>query len=80
MNAYIVIWYGQWENGKKENAHSQVVLDDKSSVKNAWGLKGKESAIIVLDKNGKVKFIKEGKLSNDEIQKVMTLTKQLTNE
>ena len=67
------------ENGKKENPHSQVVLDDKSSVKNAWGLKGKESAIIVLDKNGKVKFVKEGKLSNDEIQQVISLTKQLTN-
>nr|WP_314741448.1 YtfJ family protein [uncultured Haemophilus sp.] len=65
------------ENGKKENPHSQVVLDDQSSVKNAWGLKGKESAIIVLDKNGKVKFVKEGKLSNDEIQSVIGLVKTL---
>ena len=65
------------ENGKKENPHSQEVLDDKSAVKNAWGLKGKESAIIVLDKSGKVKFVKEGKLSNEEIQTVIGLVKNL---
>ena len=65
------------ENGKKENPHSQVVLDDKSSVKNEWGLKGKESAVIVLDKSGKVKFVKEGKLSSEEIQTVIGLVKNL---
>lgn len=65
------------EKGKKENPHSQVVLDDESRVKNAWGLKEKESAIIVLDKNGKVKFVKEGKLSASEIQSVIELVKTL---
>lgn len=66
------------EKGKKANPHSQVVLDDNSSVKNAWGLKEKESAIIVLDKNGKVKFVKEGKLSATEIQSVMELVRSLS--
>lgn len=66
------------EKGKIENPHSQVVLDDKSAVKNAWGLNVKDSAIIVLDKNGKVKFVKEGKLSDSDIQAVMTLVKGLT--
>ncbi|OOF59875.1 YtfJ family protein [Rodentibacter myodis] len=66
------------EKGKTENPHSQVVLDDKSAVKNAWGLKAKESAIIVLDKNGKVKFVKEGKLSNTDIQTVIALVNDLT--
>ena len=54
-----------------------MVLDDKSAVKNEWGLKGKESAVIVLDKSGKVKFVKEGKLSNEEIQTVIGLVKNL---
>ena len=66
------------EKGKRENAHSQVVLDDKSAVKNAWDLKAKDSAIIVLDKSGKVKFVKEGKLSDSEIQSVIALVKGLT--
>ena len=65
------------EKGKVENPHSQVVLDDKSAVKNAWQLNPKESAIIVLDKNGKVKFVKEGKLSESEIQSLMSLVNNL---
>lgn len=67
------------EKGKVENPHSQVVLDDKSAVKNAWGLNPKDSAIIVLDKTGKVKFVKEGKLSDSEIQSVISLVKGLAN-
>lgn len=66
------------EKGKVENPHSQVVLDDKSAVKNAWGLQPKDSAIIVLDKTGKVKFVKEGKLSEGEIQSVISLVKTLS--
>ena len=54
------------EKGKKENAHSQVILDDKSAVKNAWGLREKDSVIILLDKTGKVQFVKEGKLTDDD--------------
>ncbi len=66
------------EKGKTENPHSQVVLDDKSAVKQAWGLNAKESAIIVLDKTGKVKFVKEGKLSSADIQEVIALVNGLT--
>lgn len=66
------------EKGKVENPHSQVVLDDKSAVKNAWGLNAKDSAIIVLDKTGKVKFVKEGKLSDADIQSVIGLVKTLS--
>ena len=60
------------EKGKKENAHSQVILDDKSAVKNAWGLREKDSVIILLDKTGKVQFVKEGKLTDDEIKEVIS--------
>lgn len=65
------------EDGKKANPHSQVVLDQKSAVKNAWNLKGKESAIIVLDKNGKVHFVAEGKLSAASVKEVIELVHQL---
>lgn len=65
------------EDGKKANPHSQVVLDQKSAVKNAWALKEKESAIIVLDKGGKVKFVAEGKLSDAEVKGVIDLVKGL---
>ena len=58
--------------GKEEDAHSQVVLDDKSAVKNAWGLREKDSVIILLDKTGKVQFVKEGKLTDDEVKEVIS--------
>ena len=67
------------EKGKVENPHSQVVLDDKSTVKNAWALNAKESAIIVLDKNGKVKFVKEGQLSASDIQTVLSLVREFSH-
>ena len=60
------------EKGKKENAHSQVILDDKSAVKNAWELREKDSVIILLDKTGKVQFVKEGKLTDDEVKEVIS--------
>lgn len=65
------------EDGKLQNPHTTVVLDQKSRVKNAWGLKAKESFIAVLDKNGKVQFVSEGKLSPAQIQQVVDLTKTL---
>ena len=54
------------------------MLDDKSAVINAWGLNSKDSAIIVLDKTGKVKFVKEGKLFDSDIQTVISLVNGLT--
>lgn len=68
------------EDGKIENPHSQVVLDQNGSVKNAWGLKAKESFIAVLDKTGKVQFVSEGKLSPTQIKQVIDLVKQLTTK
>ncbi|WGE32329.1 YtfJ family protein [Actinobacillus genomosp. 2] len=65
------------EDGKRENPHSQVVLDQSSSVKNAWGLKAKDSFVVVLDKNGKVQFVAEGKLSSAQIQQAIDLIKTL---
>ena len=61
------------EKGKKENAHSQVILDDKSAVKKCMGdCVKKDSVIILLDKTGKVQFVKEGKLTDDEVKEVIS--------
>lgn len=67
------------EEAKKENEHSQIILDQQSSVKNAWQLKDKESLIVVLDKNAKVQYVSEGKLSSKEIDKIINLVKELLN-
>ncbi|WP_439287145.1 YtfJ family protein [Lonepinella sp. BR2357] len=65
------------EKGKKENAHSQVILDQQSAVKNAWQLREKDSAVIVLDKTGKVQFVAEGKLSVEHVKEVIDLVGKL---
>ena len=48
------------------------VEDDKSAVKHAWELREKDSVIILLDKTGKVQFVKEGKLTDDEVKEVVS--------
>ncbi|MCK3655662.1 hypothetical protein A4G19_07825 [Pasteurellaceae bacterium Macca] len=65
------------EKGKLENAHSQVILDQEGKVRKAWQLKEKDSFITVLDKNGKVQFTAEGKLTSNQIQQVIDLVKTL---
>ena len=65
------------EKGKKNNPHSQVILDQTGQVKKDWGLQPKESLIVVLDKSGKVKFAHEGKLSEQQMNQVIELIKNL---
>ncbi|MBC8949013.1 MULTISPECIES: YtfJ family protein [Xenorhabdus] len=64
------------EDSKKQFPWSQFIVDSNGLVKKAWGLEPKSSAIIVLDKNGKVKFVKDGKLSNEDITHVISLIKE----
>ncbi|MDG6882212.1 Predicted transcriptional regulator [Phocoenobacter uteri] len=66
------------EKGKLKNAHSQVILDQKGAVKKAWNLNSKDNFVAVLDKNGKVKFVFDGKLSNKQIDEVIQLVKVLS--
>ncbi|MDC9596985.1 YtfJ family protein [Xenorhabdus anantnagensis] len=63
------------EDSKKQFPWSQFIVDSNGLAKKAWGLEPKSSAIIVLDKNGNVKFVKDGKLSNEEITHVISLIK-----
>lgn len=63
------------ENSKKEFWWSSVVVDEKGSVASNWGLKPENSAIVVLDKQGKVIFFKEGELTADERAQALNLIK-----
>ncbi|MFW9710256.1 YtfJ family protein [Vibrio parahaemolyticus] len=64
------------QDSKKEFPWSSMVLDENGLVANTWGLKEESSAIIVQDKQGKVLFVKEGALTQDEITQVIGLIKQ----
>lgn len=52
-----------------------MVLDSKGMARNAWELTPESSAIVLLDKEGKVLFAKDGQLTANEITTVMELIK-----
>ncbi|WP_341502023.1 YtfJ family protein [Gallaecimonas sp. GXIMD4217] len=71
---------GKAEDSKQEFPHSEIVLDEEGVVKAGWALAPKSSAILVLDAAGKVRFVKDGQLSDQEVTQVLALLGQLINE
>lgn len=65
------------EDSKKEFPWSQFIVDSNGNVKKAWDLQPKGSAIVVLDKQGKIQFAKDGALTPQEVQQVMEMLHQL---
>lgn len=65
------------EDSKKEFPWSQFIIDSNGNVKKAWDLQPKGSAIVVLDKEGKIQFAKDGTLTPQEVQQVMDMLHQL---
>ncbi|ELY3469344.1 YtfJ family protein [Cronobacter universalis] len=65
------------ESTKKEYPSSVFVLDGTGAVQRAWRLQPGGSAVVVLDKDGRVRFAKDGALTADEVSQVMTLLRSL---
>lgn len=65
------------QSNKQQYPWSQFIVDSNGNVRKAWQLEEAGSAIVVLDKRGMVKFAKDGALTQQEIQQVITLLKQL---
>lgn len=61
------------QDSKQEFPWSSMVLDKNGVVASNWALQEESSAIIVQDKQGKVLFIKEGALTTNEIDQVISL-------
>ncbi|QHB31181.1 YtfJ family protein [Yersinia canariae] len=68
------------ESNKREFPWSQFVVDSNGNVKKAWDLAEKGSAVVVLDKQGNVKFVKDGALTAEEVQQVIALLHQLVKQ
>ncbi|HFR4113035.1 TPA: YtfJ family protein [Yersinia enterocolitica] len=68
------------ESNKREFPWSQFVVDSNGNVKKAWGLAEKGSAIVVLDQQGNVKFVKDGALTAEEVQQVIDQLHQLVKQ
>lgn len=60
------------KDGKQAFPWSSVVLDANGRVRQAWALAEKSSAILLLDKQGQIRFAKEGQLTHEELTQVLT--------
>ncbi len=65
------------ETSKKQYPWSQFIVDENGVAKRAWQLEKGGSAIVVLDKEGRVRFAKDGALSQQEVQQAIALLRQL---
>lgn len=59
------------ESSKREYPWSSIVLDEQGRVAQSWQLKPNGSAIVALDRQGRVMFVKEGALDTAEIRDLM---------
>ncbi|WP_380178712.1 YtfJ family protein [Kalamiella sp. sgz302252] len=65
------------KSAKESSPWSQFIIDSRGEVKRAWQLKAGGSAVIVLDSAGRVRFAREGALTAEENQQVLTLLETL---
>lgn len=71
---------GSVEDSKKAFPWSQFIVDAEGAALKGWGFEKESSAIVVLDKQGKVRFVKEGVLSGAEITSAINLINDLIKE
>ena len=64
-------------SNKQQFPWSQFIVDSEGTARKAWQLESGGSAIVVLDKQGKVRFAKDGTLTQDEVKQVMALLGEL---
>ena len=67
------------ESNKKLFPWSQFVVDSDGLVRKAWQLDESSSAIVVLDKEGRIQGSKDGELTAGEVQQVIALLHKLLN-
>lgn len=68
------------ESNKQLYPWSQFIVDDNGLARKAWQLQEKNSAIVVLDKDGRVQWAKDGALTQDEVQQVVALLHKLLSK
>ncbi len=61
---------------KQEKTGAIILLDDKYTMLNLWGLKNHSSDLIILDKNRICRYIYRGKLTKEEVIKAVNIIKE----
>lgn len=65
------------KSSKKKFPDTVMVVDEKGDGIKTWGLARESSAIIVIGKEGKVEFFKDGALTADEVASTIKLIESL---
>jgi hypothetical protein len=63
------------EESQKTYPYAGYVMDAEGRALEAWGLEPKNSAVIIIDAEGKVLWFKEGKLTDAEVTEAVDLIK-----
>lgn len=61
---------------KQEKTGAIILLDDKYTILNLWGLKNHSSDVVVLDKDRICRYIYQGKLPPAEVTKIANIIKE----
>lgn len=62
-------------SNKEEFPEAIFVMDENGDARSTWDLESESSAMILLDKEGKVLYVKDGEMNQTEIAEVITLIK-----
>ncbi|ROR06249.1 YtfJ family protein [Erwinia sp. JUb26] len=65
------------ESSKRETPDAQFIVDEKGAVRRAWQLAEGGAAVVVLDKQGRVRFAKDGALTDEQVRQLIALVQQL---
>ncbi|MFB5081505.1 YtfJ family protein [Raoultella sp. C349492] len=68
------------ESNKQLYPWSQFIVDSNGLARKAWQLQEESSAIVVLDKDGRIQWAKDGALTQDEVQQVVALLHKLLSK
>ncbi len=71
---------GEVKSSKRKYPASTIVLDEEGTGLETWQLQSKNAAIIVMDPGGSVLYLKEGAMSDEEIDSTVELIRQNLTE
>ena len=67
---------GRMERTQREFPYALFVADEKGAAREAWDLAPGQSAVIILDRKGAIRFFKEGKLAPAEIRQGVRIVQE----
>jgi len=67
---------GEVKSSKRKYPDSTMVLDEEGTGLQGWQLQKKSSAIVVIDTSGTVLYLKQGSMSEGEIEAAVELIRQ----